>query len=82
MPCELAFRLSDTRAPPEPLRSSLRAYDLYTQLVNKRVVITGLHPDKGFRGRVRLHVSHQVMRVELESGSRLVDVHVNQLVGM
>ncbi|KAM6497782.1 hypothetical protein JOM56_005730 [Amanita muscaria] len=53
---------------------------LHENSINSRVVIGGLHHEKGLRGRVREHVGHQIMRIELESSMRLVDVHINQLL--
>ena len=84
MPKELDFALQAQPGRPEQQQSllALRGYDRYNELVNMRVVIGGFHTDKGFRGRIRQHVAHQAMRVELESGMRYVDVHVNQLLRM
>ena len=84
MPKELDFTLQVNSSRPEPQKSlqALRGYDRYNELVNMRVVIGGFHSDKGFRGRIQRHVANQIMRVELESGMRHVDVHVNQLLRM
>ncbi|KAM6489698.1 hypothetical protein JOM56_014869 [Amanita muscaria] len=80
VPIELDFIHHEKSSSSEPLPRSLRGYDPYENLVNSRVVIGGLHHEKGLRGRVREHVGHQIMRIELESGMRLVDVHINQLL--
>jgi hypothetical protein len=80
VPIELDFVLHENSSSSEPLARSLRGYDPYKKLVNSRVVIGGLHHEKGLRGRVREHVGHQIMRIELESGMRMVDVHINQLL--
>ena len=82
MPWEFDFSFYDHQSRDQQ-RPVPRGYDPYTELVNKHVVIGGLHFDKGLRGRIRLHVGQQqILRVELEAGSRLVDVHVNQLFGV
>jgi hypothetical protein len=57
----------------------IHGYDRHQQLVNTWVVIGGRHHEKGLWGRIKMHVGRHIMRVELQSGSRMVDVHVNSL---
>ncbi|KAM6491153.1 hypothetical protein JOM56_013392 [Amanita muscaria] len=57
----------------------IRGYDRHQQLVNTWVVIGGRHHEKGLWGRIKMHVGRHIMHVELQSGSRMVDVHVNSL---
>ncbi|KAM6499078.1 hypothetical protein JOM56_004586 [Amanita muscaria] len=58
----------------------IREYNHFNGLVNQRVLIVGQNSDKGLRGRIKQHLVGHVVRVELESGSRMVDLHVNSLV--
>jgi hypothetical protein len=60
-------------------RLSIRGYDILSELANEKVVIGGPHHEKGLRGRVRKHLGKKIIRIDLESGSRFVDVHVNYL---
>ncbi|KAM6491853.1 hypothetical protein JOM56_012712 [Amanita muscaria] len=57
----------------------IRGHDQYQELVNTKVVIGGQHQEKGLRGNIRAHLGRCIMRVELESGARMADVHVNFL---
>ncbi|KAM6499048.1 hypothetical protein JOM56_004556 [Amanita muscaria] len=58
----------------------IREYNHFNGLVNQQVLIVGQNSDKGLRGRIKQHLVGHVVRVELESGSRMVDLHVNSLV--
>ncbi|KIL56594.1 hypothetical protein M378DRAFT_16968 [Amanita muscaria Koide BX008] len=51
VPIELDFILHENSSSSEPLPRSLRGYDPYKNLVNSRVVIGGLHHEKGLCGR-------------------------------
>ncbi|KAM6498973.1 hypothetical protein JOM56_006921 [Amanita muscaria] len=78
VPCEFDIVHSGMiQNSPFPLT---REYDRFNELVNQRVLIVGQTPNKGLRGRIQQHVLGRVVRVELESGARTIDVHINSLV--
>ncbi|KAM6496783.1 hypothetical protein JOM56_007256 [Amanita muscaria] len=86
VPFEMEHRwfLAAVNVPQEEKRRrreelQIRGHDQYQELVNTKVVIGGQHQEKGLRGNIRAHLGRCIMRVELESGARMADVHVNFL---
>jgi hypothetical protein len=79
-PDEFSTVVSHAEREDRRANKEMRGYDRLNELVNVKVIIVGDHPDKGLRGRVRMHTGKKLMRVELESGARMVDVHINHLL--
>ncbi|KAM6491817.1 hypothetical protein JOM56_012676 [Amanita muscaria] len=78
VPCE--FDIVHSGMIQNSLFPLTHEYDRFNELVNQRVLIVGQTPNKGLRGRIQQHLLGRVVRVELESGARTIDVHINSLV--
>jgi hypothetical protein len=55
------------------------SYDRCKELVNTWIFVAGNHPKKSLYGRIREAIGNHKVRIEVRSGARLVDIHIDYL---